>query len=109
MTDDLAAKPVQKIKYQELAATPAPDARKVLNGALNLIQGVKVHVQANIGQCEITVRDLLELKESSVLTLDKTTRDPIDLIIDGRVVAHGTLVVVGDYFGVRITQGPDAT
>jgi len=39
-----------------------------------------------------------------VLTLDKTTRDPVDVLIDGKVVARGSLVAVGDHFGVRITE-----
>ena len=56
------------------------------------------------GRCELSVKELFELKESSVLTLDSGTRETVDVLLDGKVVARGTLVAAGDSFGVQVTE-----
>lgn len=96
-------KPVQRIKLGELE-NDIEVGRRVLDGNLEVIRNVKVRVTVSAGYCELTVKDLLDLRESAVLTLDKATRDPVDVLIDGKVVARGSLVAVGDHFGVRISE-----
>lgn len=69
-----------------------------------LIRNIKVRLTVAVGTCALTVKDLLGLKEGSVLTLDKGTREPVDLLLDGKIVARGELIAIGDNFGVRISE-----
>lgn len=96
-------KPVQRIKLGELESDNEA-GRRVLDGNLDVIRNVKVRVTVSAGRCEMAVKDLLDLKEGAILALDKSTRDPVDILIDGKVVARGSLVAVGDRFGVRISE-----
>jgi len=50
------------------------------------------------------VKELFELKENSILTLDSGTREAVEVLLDGKVVARGMLVAVGDSFGVQISE-----
>lgn len=96
-------KPVQKIRLAGL--DPAEShGRHLLDRNLDLIRNVKVNLTVTAGRCELSVKELFDLKENSVLALDKSTRDPVDVMLDGKVVARGTLVAVGDSFGVRISE-----
>lgn len=98
-----SGKPVQKIRLAELDGVPEK-GRNILSEYLDVIRNVKVHVTVSAGRCEMTVKDLFALRENAVLTLDKATREPVDVLIDGKVVARGSLVAVGDHFGVRISE-----
>lgn len=71
---------------------------------LDLVREVKVRLVAVVGECEITVGDFFELREGSVVKLDRRVETPVDVLLDGRRVARGTLVAVDDNFGVRITE-----
>lgn len=72
--------------------------------ALPFVGSLKVRVTAQLGKAEISVADLTALREGSTLALDRMVDAPIDLIAEGHVVAQGTLVAVGEYFGLRITH-----
>jgi flagellar motor switch protein FliN/FliY len=81
-----------------LAGTP------VLGRVMPFLDGVKVRVSVRVGGAETSVGQLAELKQGAVLTLDRMVEDPLDVLVDGHVVARGVLVAVGDQFGVRITE-----
>lgn len=103
MSNDSSARPVQKVELTEIEAPQNP-GKKIMGNALDAIRDVKVRINVSAGYCDVTVNDLLDLRENAVLTLDKSTQDPFDVVVDGKVVASGTLVAVGDNFGVRITE-----
>jgi len=65
---------------------------------------VKVNVTVRVGGTEATVAQVLELRQGAVLELDRLIDQPLDVMVDGHVVARGSLVAVGDHFGVRITE-----
>lgn len=96
-------KTVQKIKLTEIEGSEKRGAR-LLGENIDLIRNVRVRLTVSVGRREITVKDLFELRENGVLTLDKDTREPVDVLLDGKVVARGTLVAVDDAFGVKITE-----
>ena len=102
MTTNLNTPP-RPIKLQEMAAA-AEAGNLLFSPKIELIQGVKVKLGASVGQTEISVAELFALKEGALLTLDKATDDPIELYLDGKLVALGELVVVGEHFGVKLTQ-----
>ncbi|PHV12889.1 flagellar motor switch protein FliN [Chitinimonas sp. BJB300] len=61
---------------------------------------------ARLGGTELSVGELMDMKENAVLPLDRLLDDPVDLLLDGHVVARGQLVAVGDSFGIRVTELP---
>jgi flagellar motor switch protein FliN/FliY len=71
---------------------------------MQLIQSVKVRLSVSVGACELTVRDLFALKADSLIQLDKRMAEPVDILLDDKIVARGNLVAVDDDFGVRITE-----
>ena len=94
---------VPRIELTRLEANGSK-GRTLFDENHELIQNIKVRVAVSIGKCELTVKELLGLKEDAVLTLDKETREPVDILLDGKLVARGHLVAVGDNFGVRISE-----
>jgi flagellar motor switch protein FliN/FliY len=103
MSNEYSAMPIQNIELAEIDASDQP-GKKILGNTMDIIRDVKVRIQVTAGYCDLTVRELLDLRENAVLTLDKSTHDPVDVLVDGKVVARGMLVAVGDNFGVRITE-----
>lgn len=93
----------QPVSLQELQRAQ-PQGKQILNGRFDLISELKVRVEARLGSAEISVSELFGLKENSVVTLEAAPADPIDILLDGKLIARGALVVVGDSFGIRITE-----
>ena len=98
-----APKAVQKIKLETLEQNEG-SGKALFGENLDLIRNVKVRLSVSVGSCDLTVRDLFELQADSVVPLDKATRDPVDILLDGKVIARGHLVAVDDSFGVRISE-----
>lgn len=96
------------IQQAELPEIPEnePKGPSLLGSNLELIHGVKIRLTARLGDAEISVGELFSLKDGSVIKLDRLTTDPVDILLDGKVVARGTLVVSDDNFGIRITEIP---
>ncbi|MDN8618021.1 FliM/FliN family flagellar motor switch protein [Variovorax ginsengisoli] len=69
---------------------------------------IKATLQVCVGEATISVGELLAAKEHQVLRLDRLIDQPVDLTIEGKVVARGQLVAVDDHFAVRITELPVA-
>lgn len=106
MTDNAIAmdlgETARRIELTDLSA--GAEGRQILDQNHELIRNIKVRLTVSVGKCALTVKDLLGLKEGSVLTLDKGTREPVDILLDGKLVARGDLVAIGDSFGVRISE-----
>ena len=96
---------VQEIELPTLKSEPVNGAAGVGLG-LPFLNSVKVKVSVRVGETETTVGTLLDMKQGEVLALDRTVEQPVDIMVDGHVVARGMLVAVGDYFGVRLTEPP---
>ncbi len=71
---------------------------------MDLVEHVKVRVTVTLGETEIPIARLFELGGGDVLTLDREADAPVDIRVNDRLIARGTLVAVGDQFGVRITE-----
>jgi flagellar motor switch protein FliN len=74
-------------------------------GALN---SVALEVSVELGRTRLAVRDLLALQVGSVLALDRVAGEPVQVLVNGSVVARGELVVVNDHYGVRLIELLDA-
>ena len=91
------------VELAELAP-PAPAGATLLGGNLGLLDSVPVGLSVVVGMANSTVGELMALQEASVLKLDRKADYPVDVMLNGSVVARGQLVVVDEHFGVRITE-----
>src|SRR5260370_1649930 len=74
--------------------------------AASLLMGVKLPIRVLLGRTDMCLRDVAQLGSGSVIELDCAPEDPVDIIVNDRVIAHGEVVLVGGNYGVRITQIP---
>ncbi len=72
----------------------------------NPLHHVRATLTVRIGSAEVTVGELLNAKEHQVIRLEQLVEGPVDILLEGQVIARGTLVAVEDHFGVRITEVP---
>ena len=91
----------------------APDelneGNKTAHGAptdvnLDLVLDIPVDVSLRVGSTDISIRDLVSLVEGSVIALDQDAGEPMDVLVNGTLIAHGEIVVVDDQYGVRLTD-----
>ena len=102
-------KSAKSVELSDISAG-AEGAKALFPGNLKLIENLKVSLSVSLGKSEVTVGELFALKEDALLKLDAGTNDPVEIYLDSRLVGRGELVVVGDNFGVRITEfGKPAT
>ena len=79
------------------------------NPGLNLVLDVPVMLTVELGSCQLPMKDVLQLNVGSVVQLDKPAGAPVELSVNGKVIARGEVVVVEDRFGVKITEMIGAT
>ena len=91
---------VKKAEFQEVSATPAKD--KAAN--LDLLFDVVVPVSVELGRTSLSVKDILSTCQGSVIELDRAAGEPVDILVSGKPLARGEVVVVKERFGVRITE-----
>ncbi|MDD4799124.1 MAG: flagellar motor switch phosphatase FliY [Clostridia bacterium] len=70
----------------------------------NLILGVPLEVSVEIGKAKMSVKNVLDVRPGSIVELDKQAGDPVDVIVNGQLIAKGDVVVIDDNFGVRIVE-----
>lgn len=92
-----------KTALPQLAA-PAAGRPSGSDVGLELILDVQVTVSLELGRTTLTVRDLLQLNQGSIVEFDRRVGEPLDLLVNGTLLAHGELVVVDDRFGIRLTD-----
>ena len=86
---------------QELAAVSQQD----LEGrGIDLLLDIPLQVSVEVGRSRILVRELLQMQEGTLIELDKLAGEPLDLYVNGRLIARGEAVVVNDKFGLRLTD-----
>lgn len=81
---------------------PAEGAKADIN--LDMVLNVDVDLALEVGRTTISVRDLLQLNQGSVVELDRLAGEPLDVLINGTLIARGEVVVVNDKYGIRLTD-----
>jgi flagellar motor switch protein FliN/FliY len=71
---------------------------------LRRLSAVPVDLSVEIGRARMSVGETLELREGSVVTLDRMAGEPVDLLVNGKPIARGEVVVIDEQFGLRLTQ-----
>jgi flagellar motor switch protein FliN len=71
---------------------------------LDVILDVPVTLSMEVGRTRIPIRNLLQLNQGSVVELDRAAGEPLDVFVNGTLIAHGEVVVVNERFGIRLTD-----
>lgn len=95
---------VRPVESPNMAASPSdgPDDRPTAD--ISMILDIPVTLSMEIGQTRISISELLKLSRDSVIELQRMADEPMDVLVNGTLVAHGEAVVVGDRFGIRLTD-----
>jgi flagellar motor switch protein FliN len=93
----------------QVAPAPMEDFNAMPNtpeGApdLDVILDIPVRISMEVGNTEISIRNLLQLNQGSVIEMDRLAGEPLDVLVNGTLIAHGEVVVVNEKFGIRMTD-----
>ena len=109
-TDDWAAAMAEQaleeanaIELDELIDDSRP-ITKAEAAKLDTILDIPVTISMEVGRSYISIRNLLQLNQGSVVELDRVAGEPLDVMVNGTLIAHGEVVVVNDKFGIRLTD-----
>jgi flagellar motor switch protein FliN/FliY len=103
MKSNTAAEAARVAPLSELTPDAASGAAP---GEMNLdvVLDLPVTLSLEVGRSRISIRNLLALSQGSVVELDRAAGEPLDVYVNGTLVAHGEIVVVNDKFGIRLTD-----
>jgi len=121
MADDWAAAMAEQADVDEAVAEAAvPDVSPIAleefhneknntdtaatNPELDVILDIPVYISMEVGRTSITIRNLLQLNQGAVIELDRIAGEPLDVLVNGTLIAHGEVVVVNEKFGIRMTD-----
>ena len=97
------ANKAEAVELEELTEDEAPitgeEKRK-----LDAILDIPVTISMEVGRSNISIRNLLQLNQGSVVELDRVAGEALDVLVNGTLIAHGEVVVVNDKFGIRLTD-----
>ena len=97
-SDDIKAAPLESFK-------PSPELKSGnMAPDLDVILDIPVTISMEVGNTSIPIRNLLQLNQGSVIELDRLAGEPLDVLINGTLIAHGEVVMVNDKFGIRLTD-----
>ncbi|WP_372832821.1 flagellar motor switch protein FliN [Pontibacterium sp.] len=80
------------------------DANPVDDPKLDVILDIPVTLSMEVGETDIAIRNLLQLNQGSVIELNRVAGEPLDVKVNGTLIAHGEVVVVNDRYGIRLTD-----
>ncbi len=89
-----------RVPLDELTEDEEPNT----NPDLDVILDIPVSISMEVGRTSISIRNLLQLNQGSVIELDRLAGEPLDVLVNGTLIAHGEVVVVNEKFGIRMTD-----
>ena len=96
-TDSVKQAPLDELKDEGKSSDD-------LSPELDVILDIPVSISMEVGRTEIPIRTLLQLTQGSVVELDRLAGEPLDVLVNGTLIAHGEVVMVNDKFGIRLTD-----
>ena len=100
-------KPVTVQPVQFTSFESSSQAQGEINKNLDILMDIKLQMTVELGRTELPVKKVLELTRGSIIELEKVAGEPVELYANGKLVAHGEVVVIEDNFGLRITSITD--
>jgi len=92
------------LKQQIFQPLPSSTGSDIAAGDIERVLDVPVQLTAELGRTRITIKSLLQLSQGSIVELDGLAGEPMDVLINGYLIAQGEVVVVNDKFGIRLTD-----
>jgi flagellar motor switch protein FliN/FliY len=92
--------PVKKADFQPLSGTPSGQ----MKADMDLLYDVDLPVSVELGRTSMTIKDMLSVSQGSVITLERAAGEAVDVLVSGKLIGRGEVVVVDDKFGIRITE-----
>ena len=102
--DDMAAMMATALESETSDAKPNGSNGKGGSPDLDVILDIPVQLAMEVGSTSISIRNLLQLNQGSVIELDRLAGEPLDVLVNGTLIAHGEVVVVNEKFGIRMTD-----
>lgn len=99
----MSIKPIEPLDLEEFDQEENLGS-PVVNDYMSLIKNVKVQLEVKVGGTHMTVGELMALKENSIVKLNSDIAQPLDIVLDGKVIARGHLAVSDDNFAIQITD-----
>jgi flagellar motor switch protein FliN/FliY len=99
-----STEPAQPESGTETSGISADSPALAVSHAAPLLLGVKLPIRVLLGRTQLCLREVAQLGSGSVVELDCSPNDPVQVIVNDKVIAHGEVVVVGGNYGVRITR-----
>jgi flagellar motor switch protein FliN/FliY len=94
-----------RLQMEEFGSVPKSNEQVTLDGPnLDVILDIPVSISMEVGSTDINIRNLLQLNQGSVIELDRLAGEPLDVLVNGTLIAHGEVVVVNEKFGIRLTD-----
>ncbi len=100
--EDVTDEQIEKLTDEVKAGDDALNKLKVQN--IDFILDIPLKVSVELGRTSLIIKDLLQLGQGSVLELDKLAGEPLEVLVNGKLVARGEVVVVNEKFGIRLTD-----
>ncbi|WP_460139993.1 flagellar motor switch protein FliN [Pseudomonas sp. S2_E01] len=102
---DAASTSSNRLPMEEFGSVPKNNEPVSLEGPnLDVILDIPVSISMEVGSTDINIRNLLQLNQGSVIELDRLAGEPLDVLVNGTLIAHGEVVVVNEKFGIRLTD-----
>ncbi|ABI71043.1 MULTISPECIES: flagellar motor switch protein FliN [Shewanella] len=98
-----ALEEAEHVELDELVDDSRPITKEEA-AKLDGILDIPVTISMEVGRSFISIRNLLQLNQGSVVELDRVAGEPLDVMVNGTLIAHGEVVVVNDKFGIRLTD-----
>lgn len=97
---------VRNAQFQSLEASAGTESQR--DRKLDLLMDLTLPVAIELGRTQMLIRDILDLQRGSVVEFEKLASEPVDILINGKKMAEGEVVVIEKHFGIRITSLVDA-
>jgi flagellar motor switch protein FliN/FliY len=94
---------VSKVELKELTKELLGE-NNLLAGNVDVLKDLQIKLHVSLGEAEMKVDELMSIKEGSVVKINREVNSPLDVFINGKLVARGMMVVVDDDFGIQITE-----
>lgn len=112
---DNGPRPVEKATFNEFDGLPSQQQAAPISGAgkkgsamgdmsLDMIMDVSVSVSVEVGRAKMSIRELRDLKQGAIVELDRAAGTPLDVMVNGTLVARGEVVVIKDKYGIMLTE-----
>ena len=98
----------QKAELEQYDEEPVDQSKAPLSREekrkLDAVMDIPVTITMEVGHAKISIRNLLQLNQGSVIELERLAGEPLDVLVNGTLIAHGEVVVVNDKFGIRLND-----